>query len=217
MYRRLATGVVDRGQTEAFLKAMAASRSYQAERGIRARTTVWGAITGPTNSVVIASDFERLDELEDYLDLATQDAAFAQLRRDLRATMVADASRVSVLRLSFHSDGLMTSEDATAPRRYMRTLAGDVRPGHHRDFVMAVSHALQYQAQKGVDARTSVWASVTGVTSAVQVIGEFDSLSELEKFDEMGRRDPEFARLRTATRENMVFLTSQVQLMRNML
>ena len=127
MYRRLATGVVDRGQTEAFLKAMAASRSYQAERGIRARTTVWGAITGPTNGVVIASDFERLDELEDYLDLATQDAAFAQLRRDLRATMVADASRVSVLRLSFHSDGLITSEDATAPRRYMRTLAGDVR------------------------------------------------------------------------------------------
>jgi hypothetical protein len=39
----------------------------------------------------------------------------------------------------------------------------------------------------------------------------------LERFDEMAAEDREFARLRAATRESMVFLTSHVQLFRNLL
>lgn len=217
MYRRVTTGVVERGKTSDFLRAMAASSAYQAERGIRARTAVWGALTGETNGVVVASDFGELREMEAYLDLTAQDAQFAQLRRQLRDSMVTNVSRVTVYRLAFHSEGLISSEEATRPRQFMRTLTGDVYPGRHRDFVMAVSHALQYQTSRGIDATTSVWTAATGSTTGVQVVGEFDSLSELEKFDEMGRNDAEFAHLRATTRESMVFLTSQVQLLRNLM
>lgn len=217
MYRRVTTGIVERGKTGEFLVAMAASRSYQAERGIRARTAIWGAVTGETNAVLVVADFSELNEMETYLDLSAQDATFAALRHELRGTMVTDASRVAVYRLAFHSDGLISSEEATEPRRFMRTLSGDVRPGGHREFVMAVSHALQYQASRGIDATTSVWTAVTGSTSGVQVVGEFDGLSELEKFDEMGRNDAEYTRLRGSARQNMVFLTSQVQLLRNLM
>lgn len=48
-------------------------------------------------------------------------------------------------------------------------------------------------------------------------MAEFDSLAELEKFDEMAVTDAEFGRLRTATRAWMVFLTSETQLMRNLM
>lgn len=216
MYRRITTGVIDRGRTADFLKAMATSCAYQAERGIRARTAVWGSVTGDTNGVLIVSDFSALSEMEEYLDLTAQDAHFAQLRRELRACMVTNVSRVVVYRLSFHSEGLISSEEVTRPRKYIRVLSGDVRPGHHRDFVMAVSHALQYQTSRGIDATTSVWTAATGSTTGVLVVGEFDSLAELEKFDEMGRNDSEFARLRASSRENMVFSTSQVQLLRNL-
>jgi hypothetical protein len=99
----------------------------------------------------------------------------------------------------------------------MRTLTGEVKPGHHRDFVHSISEALEYQKQRGIEAVTSVWSSVTGATSGVSVVGEFSSLHELERFDEMALQDAEFGRLRRATRESMVFLTSQVQLMRNLL
>jgi len=195
---------------------MRESSEHQEGRGIRARTTVWGAMTGQTNGVLIASDFNTLDELEKFTDLAATDASFASVRRAVRTEMV-DASEVDIQRLSYHSDGLISSEEATAPRHYMRTLSGDVRPGHHREFVMAISHALEYQKQRGIDATTSVWSSVTGATSGVSIVAEFDSLAELEKFDDMAVKDAEFARLRKASREARGFLTSEVVIMRNLL
>lgn len=217
MYRRIVTGIVERGRTTEFLDAMRDSVQHQDERGIRARTTVWGSISGQTNSVLIASDFSTLEELEKFMELTSQDARFAQVRRAVRSLMVFDASEVSIHRLAYHSDGLISSEDATAPRRFMRTLSGDVQPGKHREFVMSISQALQYQSERGIDATTSVWASMTGATNGVSIVAEFDSLAELEKFDEMAVRDSEFARLRAASRESMVFLTSHVELSRNLL
>ena len=217
MYRRSVTGIVERGKTRDFLAAMQESVRHQEERGIRARTTVWGAVSGQTNGVLIASDFSALDELDKFMELTSQDASFAQIRRAVRSQMVYDASQVSIQRLAYHSEGLISSEDATAPRHFMRTLSGDVQPGRHREFVMSVSQALEYQADRGIDATTSVWSAVTGTTNGVSIIAEFDSLGELEKFDEMAVRDAEFARLRAASRESMVFLTSHVQLLRNLL
>ncbi|MFN0146769.1 MAG: hypothetical protein ACKVT1_09675 [Dehalococcoidia bacterium] len=217
MYRRIFTGIIDQGKTSSFLAAMREARDHQSERGIRARTTIWGAMTGQTNHVLIASDFNTLDELEKFTEMAATDTAFATVRRAVREQMVYHSAQVSIQRLSYHSDGLISSEDATAPRKFMRTLSGEVQPGHHREFVYSISQALEYQKQRGIDASTSVWASVTGGTSGVAIIGEFDSLSELERFDELASQDTEFARLRKATRQSMVFLTSQVQIMRNLL
>ena len=217
MYRRILTGIIAQGRTSAFLAAMRESSQHQEGRGIRARTTIWGAMTGQTNGVLIASDFNGLDELEKFTDLAANDARFASVRKAVRTEMVYDATDVSIHRLSYHSEGLISSEDATSPRRYMRTLVGEVQPGRHREFVMSISQALDYQKQRGIDATTSVWSAVTGGTSGVSIVAEFDTLAELEKFDEMALQDTEFARLRKATRETMVFLTSHVDVMRNLL
>lgn len=217
MYRRVVTGIIAQGKTREFLAAMRESSDHQKERGIRARTAVWGAMTGQTNGVLIASDFNTLDELEKFTDLATEDSKFAAIRRAVRTQMVYDASEVSIHRLSYHSEGLISSEEATEPRHYMRTLSGEVQPGHHRDFVMSVSQALEYQKQRGIDAQTSVWSAMTGATSAVEIVAEFDSMAELEKFDELAVRDAEFGKHRAATRASMVFLTSQVDLMRNLM
>jgi hypothetical protein len=217
MYRRVITGVIAQGRTTAFLAAMRESSQHQDGRGIRARTTVWGAMTGQTNGVLIASDFNTLDELEKFTDLSANDAKFAAIRRAVRTEMVYDASEVSIHRLAYHSEGLISSEDATAPRHYMRTLSGEVQPGRHREFVMSISQALEYQKQRGIDATTSVWAAVTGATSGVSIVAEFDTLAELGKFDEMAAQDAELGKLRKATRETMVFLTSEVELMRNLL
>ncbi len=217
MYRRHFTGIVERGKTSAFLEAMRESIQHQDERGIRARTTVWGSMTGQTNSVIIVSDFNTLYDPERFTDLASQDASFAVVRKAVRLQMIYDASQVSIHRLSYHSEGLISSEEATAPRKYMRTLRGEHLPGKHREFVMSISTALDYQKQRGIDATTSVWSSLTGQTSGVSIVAEFDSLAELEKFDEMAVQDADFARLRKATRETMVFLTSHVDLSRNLL
>jgi hypothetical protein len=217
MYRRIFSGIVERGKTREFLAAMGEAAEHQEDRGIRARTTVWGSMTGHTNSVLIASDFNTLDDLEKFTELAAEDARFATVRRAVRTQMVYEASEVSIHRLSYHSEGLISSEDATSPRKYMRTLAGEVLAGRHREFVMSISLALEYQKQRGIDAVTSVWSAVTGGTSGVSVVAEFDSLIELEKFDEIAAQDTEFARLRRETREAMVFLTSEVDLYRNLL
>ena len=216
MYRRILSGIIAQGRTSAFLQAMRESSEHQDERGIRARTTVWSTMTGQTNGVLIASDFNTLDELEKFTDLAATDARFASIRRAVRTEMVYDATEVSIHRMSYHSDGMISSEDATAPRRYMRTLSGEVQAGRHREFVMSISQALEYQKQRGIDATTSVWSAVTGVTSGVSVVAEFDSLAELEKFDEMAVQDAEFGKLRKSSREAMVFLTSEVTLLRNL-
>lgn len=217
LYRRILTGIIERGQTGAFLDAMRASSRHQTDRGIRARTTIWGAVTGPTSGVIIVSDFNNMDELEKFTEMVARDANFAELRRAVRSKMVYDASEVSIQRLDYHSEGLITSEDATAPRNYMRILEGDVSPGRKRDFIYSISQALEYQKQRGIDATTSVWSSVTGATNGVSIVAEFDTLTELERFDDMAARDTEFAKLRAATRESMVFLTSHVQIMRNLI
>jgi hypothetical protein len=217
VYRRIFSGLTERGKTTAFLEAMREASAHQTDRGIRARTTIWGAMTGHTNEVQIASDFNTMDDLEKFTELAAEDAAFAAVRRAVREQMVFDSADVSIHRLAYHSEGLYSSEEATTPRKYMRTLAGEVLPGRHREFVMSVSQALEYQKQRGIDATTSVWSSVTGHTSGVTLVAEFNSLAELEKFDEMAVQDTEFAKLRRQTRETMVFLTSEVELYRNLL
>ncbi|MEO9255581.1 MAG: hypothetical protein ABI305_08585 [Tepidiformaceae bacterium] len=217
MYRRILTGIIAQGRTQQFLTAMRESNKHQTERGIRARTSVWGAMTGQTNAVIIASDFNLLDELEKFQDLSANDSRFATIRRAVRTEMVYDATEVSLHRLVYHSEGMISSEDSTEPRRYMRTLMGEVQPGRHREFVMSISRALDYQKERGISATTSVWSSVTGATSGVSIVAEFDTLGELEKFDEMAMQDAEFGRLRRGTRETMVFLTSQVELMRNLI
>lgn len=217
MYRRNFTGIIDQGKTGSFLQAMREAREHQDQRGIRARTTIWGAMTGQTNGVLIASDFNTMDDLEKFTALAAEDARFATVRRAVRTQMIYDATEVSIHRLAYHSEGLYSSEDATTPRRFMRTLTGEVHAGRHREFVMSISQALDYQKLRGIDATTSVWTAVTGGTSGVAIVAEFDSLSELEKFDELAQQDAEFGRLRKATRETMVFLTSEVVLMRNLM
>ncbi len=217
MYRRILSGIVDQGKTKPFLEALTESIAYQGERGIRARTCVWGTMTGQTNGVYITADFNTLEDLESFTELSSADASFANIRRAVRAQMIYDATEVSIHRLAYHSEGLISSEEATAPRRFMRVLSGEVQAGRHREFVMSMSIALQYQKERGINATTSVWAAMTGVTSGVSIVAEFDTLAELEKFDEMAVQDAEFGRLRKATRETMVFLTSEVQLLRNLL
>jgi hypothetical protein len=217
MYRRNFTGIVAQGRTASFLAGMRESNKHQEGRGIRARTNVWGAVTGQTNDVLITSDFNTLDDLERYTDLTANDATFASIRREVRAQMLFDSAAVEISRLAYHSEGLISSEDATQPQRYMRVLSGQVQPGMHRQFVVAISQALEYQKQRGIAATTSVWSAVTGRTSSISVIAEFDSLVELEKFDEMSIQDTEFAALRKATRECMVFRTSHVEIRRNLL
>lgn len=216
MYRRIYRGVIEQGKTQAFLQAMREARDYQIERGIRARTTIWGAMTGQTNGVLIVSDFNTLDDLEKFTELAAEDANFAVVRRGVRSEMVFESTDASIHRLAYHSEGLYSSEDATAPRRFMRILYGEVQAGKHREFVMAISQALEYQKQREIDATTSVWSAVTGPTAGISVVGEFDTLGELERFDELAQKDAGFARLRHASRSTMVFLTSQVNLYRNL-
>lgn len=217
MYRRILTGIIAQGQTRSFLEAMRAARDHQTNRGIRARTTIWGSMTGQTNLVLIVSDFNTLDELEKFTELAALDARFADVRKAVRSLMLYEDTDVSIHRLDYHSEGLMTSEEATRPQRYMRTLTGEIQAGRHREFVMAISQALEYQKQRGIEATTSVWSNLTGKPSGVSIVAEFDSLAELEKFDEMAVQDQEFGRLRAASRAAMVFRTSHVDLMRNLM
>lgn len=216
MYRRVFSGIIDQGKTSAFLAALRESNGYQAERGIRARTTVWSSMTGRANAVQIASDFNTLDDLEKFTELTALDASFSSFRRAVRAQMQFAGAQVTILRLAYHSAGLITSEEATTPRKYLRMVTGDVQAGRHREFVMSVSQALEYQKQHGIEATTSVWTLVTGGTSGVAVVAEFDSLADLEKYDDLSVQDAAFGRLRKTARETMVFTTSETQLMRNL-
>jgi hypothetical protein len=213
MYRRILTGVIAQGRTKPFLEAMRANNRHQEERGIRARTTVWGAMTGQTNSVLIASDFNTLDELEKFTDLPRRtrpSRAFAgpSVRDDSEATQ----SRSIVFRTTRGIDfeQRRPNRGATCARLQgkCRRAAARVRDVH----VTGVGYR-----QRGIEAHTSVWSAVTGQTSGVSIVAEFNSLIELEKFDEITVRDAEFGRLRAATRSTMVFLTSEVELMRNLL
>ena len=88
MYRRIFAGIIDQGKTASFLEAMREARTHQEQRGIRARTTIWGSMTGQTNAVVIASDFNTMEDLERFADLSSEDASFAAVRRGVRTNML---------------------------------------------------------------------------------------------------------------------------------
>ncbi len=217
MYRRLIRGIVERGQTGELLAAARVAIEHQDNRGIRARTAVWAAMTGPTNAISIVMDLNTLEELERWNDLAAQDSQFAGIWADVERHLLPGHTDASIHRLSYHSEGLISAEEATAPRRFLRLMTGEVLPGKSREFVVSLAEALQYQAERGVDATTSVWAALSGGTNAIAIAGEFDSMAELERFDDLALQDAEFARFRRATREAMAFLTTHVELMRNVL
>ena len=217
MYRRLMRGVVERGRTPDFLEAARLAIEHQDNRGVRARTAVWAAMTGTTNAVSIVMDFNTLEELERLDDLASQDSQFAGVWASVEGHLLPARTNASIHRLSYHSEGLISAEEATAPRRFLRLMTGEVLPGKGREFVLSLSEALRYQADRGVDATTSVWTALSGGTNAIAIAGEFDSMAELERFDDLAMRDAEFARFRRATREAMAFLTTHVELLRNVL
>ncbi len=217
MYRRLIRGIVERGQTGALLGAARVAIEHQENRGISARTAIWAAMTGPTNAISIVMDFNTLEEMERLNDLAAQDTQFAGIWADVERHLLPGHTDASIHRLSYHSEGLISAEEATAPRRFLRLMTGEVLPGKGREFVVSLSEALRYQAERGVDSTTSVWTALSGGTNAIAIAGEFDSMAELERFDDLAHRDAEFARFRRATREAMAFLTTHVELMRNVL
>ncbi|MEE9277773.1 MAG: hypothetical protein V3V06_05135 [Dehalococcoidia bacterium] len=99
---------------------------------------------------------------------------------------------------------------------YRRVLTGQVAAGEHGEFLAAVEAALEYQAQRGIDARFSVWDSITGPANQVEIISEFDTLSELEQFEELVAQDQTFAELRARVRESMVFETTEITLYRSL-
>ena len=99
---------------------------------------------------------------------------------------------------------------------YRRVLTGQVAPGRHGDFLRAVEEALEYQAQRGIEARFSVWDSITGPASQVEIIAEFESLQELEQFEELAAQDQRFAQMRRAVREAMVFDSAEIEIYRNL-
>ncbi len=217
MYRRLIHGIVERGQTGALLGAARTAIEHQDNRGISARTALWAAMTGPTNAVSIVMDVNTLEELERWNELAVQDAQFAGIWADVERHLLPGHTNASIHRLSYHSEGLISAEEATAPRRFLRLMTGEVLPGKGREFVVSLAEALRYQGERGVDATTSVWTALSGGTNAIAIAGEFDSMAELERFDDLALQDAEFARIRRATREAMAFLTTHVELMRNVL
>ena len=217
MYRRLISGIVERGQTAQLLSAARVAIEHQQNRGISSRTAVWTAMTGPTNAISLVMDFNTLEELERLSDLVTQDARFAGIWADVERHLLPGRTDASIHRLAYHSEGLISAEEATAPRRFLRLMTGEVLPGKNREFVLSLAEALQYQAERGIDATTSAWTALSGGTNAIAIAGEFDSMSELERFDDLALQDSEFARFRRATREAMAFLTTHVELMRNVL
>ena len=99
---------------------------------------------------------------------------------------------------------------------YRRVLSGQVAPGKHGEFLAAVEAALDYQQKRGIDARYAVWNSLTGPASLVEIVSEFNSLVDLEKFEELVAQDQAFADLRQRVRAAMVFETTTVTLYRQM-
>lgn len=97
---------------------------------------------------------------------------------------------------------------------YRRVLTGQVAPGKHQDFLRAVEAALRYQAARGIEARFSVWDAISGPASRVEIIAEFDNLLELEQFEELAAQDQQFAQLRRAVREAMVFESTEIAIYR---
>lgn len=99
---------------------------------------------------------------------------------------------------------------------YRRVLTGQVAPGRHGDFLRAVEEALEYQSRRGIEARFSVWDAISGPASQVEIIAEFESLQELEQFEELAAQDHRFAQMRRAVREAMVFDSTTIAIYRNL-
>ena len=99
---------------------------------------------------------------------------------------------------------------------YRRVLTGQVAPGKHGEFLAAVEAALDYQGQRGIDAGFSVWDAISGPTSQVQIVADFDSMQELEQFEELAAQDQTFSDLRQRVRQAMVFDSASVQIFRRL-
>ncbi len=100
---------------------------------------------------------------------------------------------------------------------YLRVFSGQIQPGQHAAFLAAVEAAVDYQQQRGIRIRTTVWNALTGDPNRVTIDGEFQSLQDLETFEELVAQDQQFAELRAAVRRAMVFETSTITLYRKML
>ena len=100
---------------------------------------------------------------------------------------------------------------------YRRLIRGIVERGQTGELLAAARVAFEHQDNRGIRARTALWAAMTGPTNAVSIVMDFNTLEELERFDDLALQDSEFARFRRATREAMAFLTTHVELMRNVL
>ena len=99
---------------------------------------------------------------------------------------------------------------------YRRVLTGQVAPGKHGEFLAAVEAALDYQVQRGIDAEFSVWDAITGPASQVEIAANFDSLQELEQFEEIVAQDHTFSEMRQRVRQAMVFDSAAVQIFRRL-
>lgn len=99
---------------------------------------------------------------------------------------------------------------------YRRVFRGRVAPGKHGEFQAALQEALDHQLLRGIDARFTVWDALTGPNNEIEVISEFDSLSDLEKFEDLVAQDAAFAELRQRVRAAMLFETTSVALYRKM-
>lgn len=99
---------------------------------------------------------------------------------------------------------------------YRRVLVGQVAPGKHGEFLTAVTAALDYQRQRGIDADFAVWNSITGPASQVEIVAHFDSMEELEQFEELAAQDQTFSDLRQRVRQAMIFDSASVQIFRRL-
>ncbi|MCZ6546043.1 MAG: hypothetical protein O6913_10110 [Chloroflexi bacterium] len=99
---------------------------------------------------------------------------------------------------------------------YRRVLSGQIAPGQHAKFLAAVEEALDYQSQRGIAAQYAVWDSVTGPTTAVEIVSEFDALEELEQFEELVAQDQLFAELRGKVMQALIPGSATVNLYRRL-
>lgn len=99
---------------------------------------------------------------------------------------------------------------------YRRVFRGQVAPGRHGEFLAAVEEALLYQHQRGIRAHYSVWDALTGRASEVEIVSEFESLQDLEQFEELVAQDQAFAGIRQRVRAAMVFESTTVTLYRQL-
>ncbi len=99
---------------------------------------------------------------------------------------------------------------------YRRVLTGQVAPGQHGEFLAAARAALDYQAARGIEADFAIWDSITGPASQVEIVALFDSLQELEQFEELAAQDQTFSKLRQRVRQAMVFESASVQVFRRL-